>query len=51
LPETVGNIGVQLDRYFAAASLGLDDDCQANPLAACVRCRDSPLPYSMISSA
>jgi len=46
LPEAVRDIGVQFDCYFSAASLGLDDDRQANPLAACVRCR-----YSMISSA
>jgi hypothetical protein len=46
LPETVRNTGMQLDRYFTASSLRLDDDRQGNPLAACVRCR-----YSMISKA
>src|SRR5260221_11745438 len=61
LPEAIRNIGVQFDRYFSAASLRLDDDRQANPFAACVRCRHSPLvylplilfvlAYSMISSA
>jgi hypothetical protein len=56
LPEAVRNISVQFDRYFSAASLRLDDDRQANPFAACVRCRDSTISYStifysMISSA
>src|SRR5208337_4903683 len=56
LPEAVRNIGVQLNRYFSAASLRLDDDRQGNPFAACVRCRHALLAiprlcYSMISSA
>src|ERR1700730_5714505 len=51
LPEAARSIGVQFDRYFSAASLRRDDDRQANPFAACVRCRrHSPL-YSIISSA
>ena len=58
LPETVRNIGVQFDCYFAAASLGLDDDCQGNPFAARVRVPpfaalfvDRFSIYSMISKA
>jgi hypothetical protein len=43
LPEAVWNTGVQFDRNFSAASLGLDNDRQGNPFAACVRCRDSLL--------
>jgi hypothetical protein len=51
LPEAVRNTGVQLNRYFSATSLRLNDDRQGNPFAACVRCRDSTISYSMISSA
>src|SRR5208282_5600484 len=40
LPEAVRNIGVQFDRYFSTASLGLDDDRQGNPFAASVGCCD-----------
>jgi hypothetical protein len=40
LPKAVWNTGVQFDRNFSAASLGLDNDRQGNPFAACVRCRD-----------
>jgi hypothetical protein len=46
LPEAVRNTGVQLDRYFSAASLRLDDHRQGNPFAACVRCRDSTISFS-----
>jgi hypothetical protein len=66
LPEAVWNVAVQFNRDFSAASLRLDDDRQADPFAACVRCRDAlfsrssifsapagcpPISYSMISSA
>ncbi len=44
LPEAVWNIGVQLDRYFSAASLRLDDNRQGNPFAACAQCRYSKSP-------
>src|ERR1700723_4661458 len=64
-PEAVRNIGVQFSRHFPVAPLRLDDDCQGDPLAACIRGRDSVLLnslqilrlqfgvhcYSMISSA
>ena len=47
LPEAVRNAGMQFDRYFSAASLGLDDHRQGNPFATCARCRDSMISYSM----
>src|ERR1700722_16040338 len=62
LTKAIRNIGVQIDGYFAAASLGLYDDCQGDPFVARVRCphfrllievaRQYSAPhYSMISSA
>jgi len=48
LPEAVWNVAVQFSRNFSAASLRLDDDRQADPFAACVRCRDALFSRSSI---
>jgi hypothetical protein len=49
LPEAVRNIGVQFDRYFSPPSLGLDDNRQGNPFAACARRCDSMISCGTIS--
>jgi hypothetical protein len=51
LAEAVWNVGVQFDRNFSAAPLRLDDDRQADPFAACIRCRDSLFSRSTIFCA
>jgi hypothetical protein len=48
LPEAIRHVGVQFNRYFSASSLGLDDNRQANPLAASVWRHHSLIVYKLI---